>query len=120
MYLFFVQLIFEIPSTILLRFLGPTRYLALSLIIWRGITVSSRKFSQLNCWQNRSKFALKGMVQSDFFTGTIIYFSSWYCKKEQIMRFAIFFEAVCAAGVLDGILVRRRRLNGSNRCLSLI
>jgi hypothetical protein len=46
------------------------------------------------------------MVQSGFFTGTIIYFSLWYCKREQIMRFAILFGAVFAAGVLDGILVR--------------
>jgi hypothetical protein len=46
------------------------------------------------------------MVQSGFFTGTIIYFSLWYCKKEQIMRFAILFGAIFAAGVLDGIVVR--------------
>ncbi|CAF1068887.1 unnamed protein product [Rotaria sordida] len=31
--------IFEIPGTLLLRFLGPTRYLSLSLILWGGITV---------------------------------------------------------------------------------
>jgi hypothetical protein len=49
---------------------------------------------------------LKGIAQSGFFTGIIIYFSLWYCKKEQIMRFAILFGAVFAAGVLDGILVR--------------
>jgi uncharacterized membrane protein len=36
---FFFQLIFEIPSTLLLRFFGPTRYLSLSLILWGGITV---------------------------------------------------------------------------------
>jgi hypothetical protein len=45
------------------------------------------------------------MVQSGFFTGTIIYFSLWYCKRDQIMRFSILFGAVGAAGVLDGILV---------------
>ncbi|CAF0923364.1 unnamed protein product [Rotaria sordida] len=32
-------LIFEIPSTLLLRFLGPTRYLSLSMILWGGVTV---------------------------------------------------------------------------------
>jgi hypothetical protein len=36
---FFFQLIFEIPSTLVLRFFGPTRYLSLILIIWGGITI---------------------------------------------------------------------------------
>jgi hypothetical protein len=38
MYIFF-QLIFEIPSILVLRFIGPTRYLSLILIIWGGITI---------------------------------------------------------------------------------
>jgi hypothetical protein len=36
---FFFKLIFEIPSTLVLRLFGPTRYLSLSLIVWGGITV---------------------------------------------------------------------------------
>ncbi|CAF1518703.1 unnamed protein product [Rotaria sordida] len=97
-------LIFEIPSTLLLRCLGPTRYLSLSLILWGGVTVGMAFVK--NSQQLLIARFLLGMIQSGFFTGTIIYFSLWYCKKEQIMRFAILFGAVFAAGVLDDILVR--------------
>ncbi|CAF1174184.1 unnamed protein product [Rotaria sordida] len=102
--LFFLSYsIFEIPSTLLLRFLGPTRYLSLSLILWGGLTIGMA-FAK-NSQQLLIVRFLLGMVQSGFFTGTVIYFSLWYCKKEQTMRFAILFGAVFAAGVLDGILV---------------
>jgi hypothetical protein len=33
------QVIFEIPSTILMRYLGSTRYLSLSMLTWGGISV---------------------------------------------------------------------------------
>ncbi|CAF1008862.1 unnamed protein product [Rotaria sordida] len=99
---YLAYLIFEIPSTLLLRFLGPTRYLSLSLILWGSVTVGMAFVK--NSQQLLIVRFLLGMVQSGFFTGTIIYFSLWYCKKEQIMRFSILFGAVCTAGVLDGIL----------------
>ncbi|CAF1060970.1 unnamed protein product [Rotaria sordida] len=69
--------IFEIPSTLLLRFLGPTRYLSLSLILWGGITIGMAFVK--NSQQLLIVRFLLGMVQSGFFT-------------------------VFAAGVLDGIL----------------
>jgi small-conductance mechanosensitive channel len=37
--LFYLQLIFAIPSCLILRLLGATRYLALSLILWGAITI---------------------------------------------------------------------------------
>jgi hypothetical protein len=36
---FLLQLIFGIPSNLLLRFVGPTRYLSLSTIAWGSITI---------------------------------------------------------------------------------
>jgi hypothetical protein len=37
--LFFFQLIFDIPSILLLRIIGPTRYLSWSMIAWGSITI---------------------------------------------------------------------------------
>ena len=48
------------------------------------------------------------MAESGFFAGIIIYFSLWYCKKEQTMRFGIVVAGATASGALDGILVRAR------------
>ena len=38
-HLFLFQLIFEIPSTLLLRIIGPTQYLSLSVILWGSVTI---------------------------------------------------------------------------------
>lgn len=37
--LFFFQLIFDIPSILLLRVIGPNRYLSWSMIAWGSITI---------------------------------------------------------------------------------
>ena len=49
---------------------------------------------------------LKGMTHAGFFSGTVIYFSLWYCKKQLTLRFAILFGAVSAAGFVSSIVVR--------------
>ena len=37
--MFFFQLGFAIPSNILIRYIGPTGYLSLSMIVWGSLTV---------------------------------------------------------------------------------
>lgn len=51
-------------------------------------------------------FLLKGVAESGFFAGIITYFSLWYCKKQQTMRYAMLVGAAIAAGAIDGVLVR--------------
>ncbi len=48
------------------------------------------------------------MAQSGFFAGIIIYFSLWYCKREQIMRITILFGSAVASGGLSGVVVCTR------------
>jgi hypothetical protein len=50
-------------------------------------------------------FLIKGAVAAGYYPGMIVYFSLWYCKREQIMRIAIFHAATAASGVVGGILV---------------
>lgn len=38
--IFHLEVIFAIPSCLVLRLLGATRYLSLSLILWGAITIS--------------------------------------------------------------------------------
>ena len=45
------------------------------------------------------------MAESGFFPSIIIYFSLWYCKKEQTMRIAILYGAAIISGAFGGILV---------------
>lgn len=45
------------------------------------------------------------MTESGFFAGIITYFSLWYCKRQQTIRFAFLVGAAIAAGAIDGIMV---------------
>ncbi|CAF3603156.1 unnamed protein product [Rotaria sp. Silwood1] len=99
----FRLLTFAIPSSLILRLLGATRYLSLSLISWGAITIGMAFVT--NARQLIVLRFLLGMVIAGYFPGIITYFSLWYPKREQIMRIAIFCTATFGSGALVGILV---------------
>jgi MFS family permease len=116
-----LQLTFAIPSSLILRLLGTTRYLSLSLILWGAITISmafvtnaaqfiTLRFllvsEQIVAFQRYYDILLiQGMVTAGYFPGIITYLSLWYRKREQIMRIAIFCTATFASGAVCGALV---------------
>jgi hypothetical protein len=46
------------------------------------------------------------VAEAGYFPSIIIYFSFWYCKREQTMRIALLTSIAIVAGAIDGILVR--------------
>ncbi|CAF3389235.1 unnamed protein product [Rotaria socialis] len=108
---FIAYLIFAIPSSLILRLLGTTRYLSLSLISWGAITIGMAFVT--NARQVIILRFFLGMVIAGYFPGIITYFSLWYPKREQIMRIAIFCTATFASGALVGILAyASSKMNG--------
>ncbi|CAF1381253.1 unnamed protein product [Rotaria sordida] len=99
---FLAYLIFAIPSSILMRYIGATRYLSLSMLAWGSITVGLAFVR--NAQQLLSVKFLLGMTQAGFFTSIVIYFSLWYRKRDQTMRIAILYGATIISGALSGIL----------------
>ncbi|CAF1229797.1 unnamed protein product [Rotaria sordida] len=99
---FLAYLIFAIPSNILMRYLGATRHLSLSMLAWGSITVGLAFVR--NAQQLLSVKFLLGMTQAGFFPSIVIYFSLWYCKRDQTMRIAILFGAAIISSALSGIL----------------
>ncbi|CAF4008914.1 unnamed protein product [Adineta steineri] len=99
---FLAYLIFEIPSNVLMRYLGLTSYLSLSMISCGSIAVGMAFVT--NARELMIVRALLGMAQSGYFPGIIIYISWWYCKKQRTMRLAIVFTAAITANALNGLL----------------
>ncbi|CAF2565556.1 unnamed protein product [Rotaria sp. Silwood2] len=95
---FIAYLIFAIPSCLILRLLGATRYLSLSLTSWGAITMGMAFVK--NARELIILRFLLGMVIAGYFPGIITYFSLWYPRREQIMRIAIFCTATFASGAL--------------------
>ncbi|CAF1257283.1 unnamed protein product [Rotaria sordida] len=99
---FLAYLIFAVPSKILMRYLGATRYLSLSLVVWGSITVGLAFVR--NARELLSVQFLLGVTQAGFFPSIVIYFSFWYRKRDQTMRIAILFGASIISSALSGIL----------------
>ncbi|CAF3778538.1 unnamed protein product [Rotaria sp. Silwood1] len=97
-----IQIIFGIPSFLLLRFLGTTRYLSLSMILWGSVMIGMAFVTNA-----RELLVLRfilGMIVAAYFPGITIYLSLWYRKAEQTMRISLFFGAAITAGIFGGII----------------
>ncbi|CAF1104855.1 unnamed protein product [Rotaria sp. Silwood1] len=97
-----IQIIFGIPSFLLLRFLGTTRYLSLSMILWGSVMIGMAFVT--NARELLVLRFLLGMIVAAYFPGITIYLSLWYRKAEQTMRISLFFGAAITAGIFGGII----------------
>ncbi|CAF3747766.1 unnamed protein product [Rotaria sp. Silwood1] len=101
--LFYISyIIFGIPSFLLLRFLGTTRYLSLSMILWGSVMIGMAFVT--NARELLVLRFLLGMIVAAYFPGITIYLSLWYRKAEQTMRISVFFGAAITAGIFGGII----------------
>jgi MFS family permease len=80
------SIIFQLPSTILLRFIGPRLFFATITTCFGIITLST---AFIRTW--RQMIALRvllGISMSGIYPGVSYLISTWYTRKEQQLRFA--------------------------------
>ncbi|KAI8145519.1 major facilitator superfamily domain-containing protein [Fennellomyces sp. T-0311] len=78
--IFFVgYVIFEVPSNMFLKYIGPRRWIALIMITW-------------------------GTIMAAMAAGVIFFLSVWYPRRTQTIRTAIFYAASTVAGAFGGVL----------------
>ncbi|CAF2062621.1 unnamed protein product [Rotaria magnacalcarata] len=95
-------LIFAVPSTIVPRFIGLTRYIVLCMILW-GIFTCSIAFV-VNGKQVIALRCVLGVIESGNFACIMIYISLWYRRRDQIMRLAVFLGASYVFGAFAEFL----------------
>lgn len=80
------SIVFQLPSTILMRFIGPRIFFATITIVFGLITLST---TFISTWREMIVLrVLLGIAMSGVFPGLAYLISTWYTRREQQLRFA--------------------------------
>lgn len=91
-------LLFEVPSNLLLRRVGPRLWIARIMITW-GIVSALTMFA----YDQGSFYALRillGIAEAGFFPGIILYLSYWFPDRERAKMTAFFMVAIGLSSVI--------------------
>ncbi|CAO3613669.1 unnamed protein product [Cunninghamella blakesleeana] len=101
--IFFIgYILFEIPSNLLLKKIGPNKWIPIVMISW-GVTMAAMAAIHNTAGLLASRFFL-GITEAGLFPGAIYYLSLWYTRQQQASRVAIFFSCSTVAGAFGGVL----------------
>ncbi|KAF4121913.1 Major Facilitator Superfamily [Geosmithia morbida] len=100
---FFVPyILFQPPSTILVRALGPRVHLAAVTIFWGAVMIGMgfiKDYGQLAGMR-----VLLGTLEAGFFPSCVYLLSTWYTRYEVGKRYSVFYLIGCVASAFSGIL----------------
>ena len=101
---FLGQLIFDLPSNLLLNKVGPRLWISRIMISW-GLIATCMMFVK----GAHSFYAMRlllGISEAGFFPGMILYLSFWYPSGERARAVAKFMTATSIAGVVGAEVAR--------------
>ncbi|KAF9945736.1 hypothetical protein BGZ65_010426, partial [Modicella reniformis] len=94
--------IFEIPSNILLKKIGPRIWITIVMVAW-GTIMMAMAAVQDAAGLLAARFFL-GLTESGLFPGSVYLISLWYTRSEQALRNGLFFSTATMAGAFGGVL----------------
>ncbi|KAK7700660.1 hypothetical protein SLS64_010804 [Diaporthe eres] len=101
--LFFVTyIIFQPPSTVICRSIGPRFHLAGITLLWGACMIGMgfvKKWDQLAGLR-----IILGLLEAGFFPSCVYLLSTWYTRYEMGKRYAVFYLLGCVASAFAGIL----------------
>ncbi|KAG2226536.1 hypothetical protein INT45_014280 [Circinella minor] len=101
--IFFVgYVIFEIPSNLMLKKVGPNIWIPLVMVSF-GIVMAAMAAIHNGAGLLAGRFFL-GIAEAGLFPGVIFYLTLWYTRREQATRISIFFGFATVAGAFGGVL----------------
>ncbi|KAI1656044.1 MFS general substrate transporter [Daldinia decipiens] len=101
--IFFVPyIIFEIPSNILMKKLGPRIWLSACILSF-GIVMIGQGFVKSYSGLLATRFFL-GLTEAGIFPGSLYLISFWYEKSEAQKRFTVYWSTTIFAGAFGGLL----------------
>ncbi|KAK4516656.1 uncharacterized protein ATC70_011633 [Mucor velutinosus] len=101
--IFFIgYIIFEVPSNMILKWIGPSKWIPIVMISW-GTVMASMAACHNTAGLLASRFFL-GITEAGLFPGVIFYLTLWYKRSEQATRVAFFFSCSTLAGAFGGVL----------------
>ncbi|KAF9359714.1 hypothetical protein BGX34_008201 [Mortierella sp. NVP85] len=101
--IFFIgYVIFEIPSNILLKKIGPRIWITIVMLSWGTIMMAMAAVKNA-AGLLVARFFL-GLTESGLFPGSVYLISLWYTRSEQALRNGLFFSTATMAGAFGGVL----------------
>ncbi|TXT15626.1 hypothetical protein VHUM_00129 [Vanrija humicola] len=101
--IFFVTyVVFEIPATMLLRTLRPSRMIPACVIIW-GAVVLGNGFAKNYATVIACRLLL-GICEAGLFPSLVLYMTSFYQREELALRTCYLFVASCVSGIVGGLI----------------
>ncbi|KAL5606094.1 hypothetical protein BROUX41_006136 [Berkeleyomyces rouxiae] len=99
---FITYTLFQPPSTILIRKIGPRVHLSVITLLWGGVLIGMGfvdNFSQLAVCR-----VLLGLLEAGFFPSCVYLLSTWYTRFEVGKRYSVFYLLGSFASGCSGIL----------------
>jgi hypothetical protein len=92
----------EIPFNMVSKWMGPERFLPITMLLW-GIVTWSQVFIKNAGGLYAARFFI-GALEGGYIPGFALYISKYYTNQELALRFAIFWASNSFAGALGGPL----------------
>ncbi|KAF2403916.1 MFS general substrate transporter [Trichodelitschia bisporula] len=94
--------VFQFPSTVVIRYLGPRLHLSVITLLW-GICTIGMGFSKT--WDTLAALrVILGILEAGFFPGCVYLLSTWYVRYDMHKRYSFFYIIGCVASGCSGIL----------------
>ncbi|KAL8289622.1 hypothetical protein RB597_001313 [Gaeumannomyces tritici] len=99
---FITYTLFQPPSTVIVRKVGPRVHLALITLLW-GACMIGMGFAAT--WDVMAGLrVLLGILEAGFFPSCVYLLSTWYTRYEVGKRYSMFYLLGCVAAAFSGIL----------------
>lgn len=99
---FITYILFQPPSTVIVRKLGPRWHLAGITVLWGAVMIG---MGFAKNWEQMSALRLVlGVFEAGFFPSCVYLLSTWYTRYEVGKRYSVFYMLGCVASAFAGIL----------------
>ncbi|KAH7029739.1 major facilitator superfamily domain-containing protein [Microdochium trichocladiopsis] len=90
------------PSTIILREIGPRKFITMIVILWGAVTLG---IGFTTHWEQLAGIrVILGLFESGLFPGSVYLLSTWYTRYEVGVRYSVFYTVGTVASAFSGIL----------------
>ncbi|KAF2674723.1 MFS general substrate transporter [Microthyrium microscopicum] len=99
---FCTYIVFQFPSTILIKKIGPRVFLSTIVFSW-GVIMIGMGF--IKNWQSMAALrVVLGILEAGFFPGSVYLLSTWYVRYEVQKRYSVFYIIGSLASAVSGIM----------------
>ncbi|KAF7536161.1 hypothetical protein G7054_g4769 [Neopestalotiopsis clavispora] len=99
---FVTYIVFQPPSTVIIRLVGPRIHLAVITLLWGAVMIGFgfvKNFETLAALR-----CVLGILEAGFFPSCVYLLSTWYTRYEVGKRYSLFYVIGCVASGFSGIL----------------